>query len=140
MRIEEYIYEHLRSVNAAEIGVSRSPPPSRSASADRHFPRLPAPDADGLLNGENEDLAVTDVARPRTFDDGIHRGLHVGVVHADFQTDLLQQRADLLHSAVDFGDPLLPPAAQDVRHRLEVDLLLVQLAHHVVELVRLDNG
>lgn len=61
---------------------------NRPATLHRLFARLFCPDTDGILDGAHKNLAVTDFARFRGFDDGIHRSVNSGVTQDHFDFDL----------------------------------------------------
>src|SRR5262245_15120027 len=85
---------------------------SRDAHRDwRHsglilFPRA---DAEDLLHGDDEDLAVSDIAGPGATHDRLHGGLDEVVRHADVEPHFLRQFH--LHRGAAVGLDLIPLTA-----------------------------
>src|SRR5262249_48717649 len=100
-------------------------PVRTEAGTDGNFPlrahglgaALAGADADAIVERQDKDLAVADLAglrRARGVHDGFDGGLDEGVVDADLQLQLGEQ-ADLeLGAAIDFGVAALPAAAAHV--------------------------
>src|SRR5690349_13545241 len=88
--------------------------PSRPNRLPSLFSRA---DAVALLEGEDEDLAVADLAvalGAGGFEDGLDGGLDEVLVDRDLQLDLGKQPDDALAAAEGFLEPALAAAAADV--------------------------
>ena len=76
-------------------------------------------DADAIFQGEDEDLAVADLAAgagAAAADDGVDRRFEKLLVDGDHQLHLAQQVHGEFVAAVDLGLSPLPPKALDVHH------------------------
>ena len=77
-------------------------------------PALAGPDADRVLDGDDEDLAVPGLAGVRELEHGVDRPLHVGVVDDDLQLELGAQEDRRPGPAVALGVALLAAGALDL--------------------------
>lgn len=85
-------------------------------SADRLGAAFARADADALVHGEHEDLAVADVPGARALADAFDGRLDKFVVDRDREADLLQQVDFLKRAAPHVDVSALLAAAQRVRH------------------------
>src|SRR5262245_60743132 len=99
-------------------------------------------DADAVLERQDEDLAVADlalVAGASGLDDRLDRRLDELVVDGDLQLHLAQQVDGVLVAAVDLGVALLAAEALDVADGQADDLDFVERFLDRLELRRLDD-
>src|SRR5476651_2841497 len=69
--------------------------------------RLAGADADGLLDGADEDLAVADLAGMRGLLDRLDSSLYLGVIDHDLDLHLGQEADEILGTTIDLGLALL---------------------------------
>src|SRR5207253_8196107 len=106
-------------------------------------PALAGADADAILQGEDEDLAVPDATlRPGAagLHDGVDGRLDEILVDGDLQLHLAQQVDRQLVAAVDLGVALLPAEALHVHDSHAEDRDLAQGLLDGFELGRLNDG
>src|SRR5690606_24870108 len=104
-----------------KAGGPPEPAPSRSDGDHARFPR---PDLDAVLQVQDEDLAVADlaaVAGSGGSHDGVDGGLGEYFVHGDFQFELGHEPHDVFLGPVHFRESALPPAAAHVTDGHQVD-------------------
>src|SRR4051812_13024395 len=101
---------------------------------------LAGADADGLLEIEDEDLAVADLAGVRGLLDGFDRLLEQLGFHRHFDLHLGQEVDDILCAAVQLGMALLPAESLHFRDRDALHADGGQRLAHFIELERLDDG
>src|SRR5688500_143610 len=75
---------------------------------DGAFAPLFRPDADGVLNRQDENLAVANLAGLRGLDDRLDCFRDVVIADHDFKFHLWQEIHRILAAAIDFSMPLLP--------------------------------
>src|SRR3990170_737863 len=102
-------------------------------------PLLPGADADHLLHGIDEDLAVADLAGARRARDGLDAALDLVVLHHQLDLHLGQEIHHVLRAAVQLGVALLPPEALDLGHGKPAHARLGERRAHVIEFERLDD-
>src|SRR5438477_6822303 len=111
--------------------------------AGRSSDRIPSPltrsDADYVLDGCDEDLAISDASRARPRDDRGDRLRDALVRHEDRELHLGQEIDDVFGAAEELRVALLPPKTRHVvdRHSLHPDRREAIL--HLIELERLDD-
>src|SRR5262249_10292887 len=106
-------------------------------------PALAGADADAVLQGEDEDLAVADAALgagAAGLDDGVDGGLDEVLVDGDLELDLAEQVDGQLVAAVDLGLALLPAEALDVDDGQAEDLDLGEGLLDLLQLAGLNDG
>src|SRR5258707_10504911 len=103
-----------------------------SAGLKRVDAGLASADADRLLDGRDEDLAVADLAGARRPADRLDRTLDHGIVDHDLDLDLGQEAHRVLRTAIDFGLTLLPAEALHFAHRQALDAERRQRVPHLV--------
>ncbi len=100
-------------------------------------------DADAIVEGQDKDLAVADLAGLRGaggVDDGFDGGFNKGVVDGDFHFQFGQQ-ADLhFRAAVELGVAALPAATANVADGHQIDVPFVQGGLHRFQFFRTNNG
>src|SRR3990170_570452 len=101
---------------------------------------LAGADANDLLHGVDEDLAVADLAGAGGGDDRLDAALHLLVRHHDLDLHLRQEIHDVFRAAIELGVPLLPAEALDLGHGQAGHAGLRQRLAHVVQLERFDDG
>jgi hypothetical protein len=89
----------------------------RNSLTYRPVARLTCPDSYTLVQIQNQNLAVTYLARLRPFDDGINGLLHKVIIHGDLYPGLLQKVHFKLDAAITLAVTLLLAAPKSVRHR-----------------------
>src|SRR5262245_14125609 len=120
--------------------VSAGPPTSSTrGSSEGVGTRLSRADAVGLLEREDEHLAVADLARPRVLQDHVDHLIDAIVVHGDLELHLGNEVDRILGAAVDLGVPALPAEALGLDRRDAGDAGLAERLGDVVQDVRLDN-
>ena len=97
---------------------------------------LAGADADDLLDGQDEDLAVADLAGPRALDDRLHGRLDEVVGDADLEAHLLGEPHLHGRAAVGLDAVDLAAVALDARHREAAHLGAVERLEHVVRALR----
>ncbi len=107
-------------------------------AVQRLLGEFPGPHAQGLLDIEDENLAVADLAGLGGFGDGLddlvgHRG-----GHHDFQLDLGHEVHRVFGAPIDFGVTGLRAEALDLGHHHAAHARLGQCLAHLLELERLD--
>src|SRR5690606_24385899 len=93
----------------------------------------------GLFNGHDEDLAVTDLAGERRFDDGVDGRIDHGGRQHHFHAYFGQEVDDVLGPAIQLGVPFLPAKALDLGDGQAIDADIGQGFAHFVQLERLDD-
>src|SRR6185312_2039623 len=111
--------------------ISRSP---SFLSLERRGAGLAGADAHGVLDAEDEDLAVADVAGGRRGLDRLDRLADDGVVDHRLQLHLGQEVHLVLRAPVDLGLPLLPAVALHFRDGQPLDAGADERFAHVVQL------
>src|SRR5258708_15092827 len=101
--------------------------------------RLAGADAQRLLDGGDEDLAVADLAGMGGLLDGLDGALDLGVIDHDLDLHLGQEAHQVLGAAVDLGLALLAAETLDLAHRQARHADAGQGVAHLVELERLDD-
>src|SRR3954451_3340255 len=112
----------------------------RRSGSDGVQPGFPGPDADGLLDVGDENLAVADAAGLRRAADGVDRLLDQVVGDHDLDFDLGQEVHDIFRAPVKFGVPLLPAKPLGLGHGDALETHFLKRFFHLVELERLDDG
>ena len=102
-------------------------------------PAFAGADADGLLDGEDEDLAVADAAGARGGLDRLDDALDQIVLDHHLDLHLGQEVDDIFGAAIELGMALLAAEALDLGDGDPADPDLVERVLHVVELERLDD-
>src|SRR5258708_25541852 len=102
--------------------------------------RLAGADAQRLLDGGDEDLAVADLAGMGGLLDGLDGALDLGVVDHDLDLHLGQEAHQVLGAAIDLGLALLAAETLDLADRQPRDADAGQRVPHFGELDRLDDG
>src|SRR5208337_3272054 len=91
----------------------------------RLWPALAGADADTVVQGKDEDLAVADLAvgsAPASLEDGVYGRLDKVLVHRDLKLDLAQQVHGDLVTAVNLGIALLPAKTLHIHDSKPEDL------------------
>src|SRR5262249_49108753 len=83
----------------------------RSDSAVVGFAR---PDADGVFDRRDENLAIPDLTRAGGAHDGLNGLVHGAFRHHHLDFDLGQETDGVFGAAVNFRVPLLPPVTLDL--------------------------
>src|SRR5713226_4767994 len=96
-------------------------------------------DANRLLDGCDEDLAVADLAGARCLADHLDGVFDHGVVDHDLDLDLGQEAHRVLRTTIDLGLALLPAEAFDLAHRQALDAERGQGVPDFVQLERLEH-
>src|SRR3990170_706605 len=118
------------------------PPPHNVGRSPlyNHLSPLASPDPDGVLYGDDEDLAVTDVAGPGGVRDEVDRLGGVDVLHDHLDLQFGQHVDGVrLAAAAAVDDALLGPAAGHVDDVQADEAARLQGALHVVQLLRADD-
>src|SRR5215813_13788668 len=100
---------------------------------------LAGPDADHLVDGCDEDLAVADAPGMRGLLDGLHGALDHRILQHDLDLHLGEEVHDIFRAPVELGMALLPAEALRLRHGDALDAHLMEGVLHFVELERLDD-
>src|SRR6056297_701975 len=100
---------------------------------------LAGADADGVLDGADENLAVADLVGAGGVHDGLDRALDLVVIDDHVDLDLGQEVDDVFRPAIQFSVPLLAAEALDLDHREPLDAGFLQGFLHLVELEWLDD-
>src|SRR5690606_7256568 len=79
--------------------------------SERIGAELAGADADGLVEGDDEHLAVADLAGRGRLEDGVERGVEAVVGDRAFDLQLGQEVDDVFGAAVQLGMALLPAEA-----------------------------
>src|SRR5712691_3249521 len=126
---------------AASRSGSRASNPARSAAraSDRVGTHLPGPDPVHLLDRDDPDLAVPDLAGPGRGEDGVDDGLGLVVFDHDLHLDLRDEVHLILGAPVDLGVPALPPEPLRLDGREPRHAHLAQGLLDVVQTVRLHH-
>src|SRR5579871_2226428 len=118
-------------------------PCSRIASAicsDRIRSGFPRADANDLLQVEDEDLAVADLAGPRGFFDGFDDGIDQFGLDCDVQPHFRSEIDGVLRAPVQLRMAFLPAEALHLGHREALDSDLGKRVANFFELERLNDG
>ena len=91
-------------------------------------------DADGLLDGKDEDLAVSDLAGLCLGHDGVRDPVGEVIAHDDFQPDLWQEVDRVFTSPIHLGMTLLAAEALDLGYGHALDADFHQALLHFLEL------
>ena len=100
---------------------------------------IPGADSDGLLDVDDEDLAVADAAGAGGVLDRLDDILGETVLDHHFDLHLGQEVDHIFGAAIELGMALLPAEALDLADRQPGDADLMQRVFDVVELERLDD-
>src|SRR5665213_678463 len=98
---------------------------------------LPGPDPDDILNRDDPDLAITDLAGAGGIDDGGGHFFYLGIVNDDFQPDLWYEFDLVLSTPVDLGVASLAPEALGLGQGQSLDTEGLERLFDVIELERL---
>ena len=101
--------------------------------ADRGLPGFTGTDPDGLLDGQDEDLAVADLSGTGTGYHGIDCFLYIGFGDGNLHSNLLEQIHFDFNTPVGFGIAFLLTASHGIGDRNLEDLLLVQFLFYAVQ-------
>src|SRR5579864_9524639 len=101
---------------------------------------LAGADAHRVIEPEDEDLAVADLAGLRRRRDGVDDLVDLIGGAGDFQLDLRQEAHGVFGAAIDFGVALLAPVALHLGDGQSLNADLGQRVADLVELERLDDG
>src|SRR3990172_130570 len=133
---------HMELVVAAPVRLhlpGKIPGPAAAVS-DRVRTRLAGANADGFLDGGDEDLAVADASRLGGLLDGLERLRQhlVAEHHLDFH--LGQEVDHVFRPAVELGVALLAAETLGLNDRNALQADLLQILLHLLELEGLDDG
>src|SRR5262245_46016922 len=101
---------HALCATAGRLRNSGRPPSQTAWRLHRLSAPFSGPDPDAILQREDEDLAVADLARgagPAPLDDRVYGGLDEVLVDRDLQLHFSQQVDADLVAAIELGVPLL---------------------------------
>src|SRR5882724_1131817 len=115
-------------------------PPGYFRRLQRVRAGLAGPDAHRLIDGGDEDLAVTDLAGLGGRNDGFDHGSHPIGRHRHLDADLRQEVHGVFGAAVDFGVSFLAAVTRDLARSHALHAERDQRVAHVLELERLDDG
>jgi hypothetical protein len=96
-----------------------------------------------LVGGDNEDLAVADVAfrtGPSNVYDSVDRPFQEIIIDDNFQHNLAKQLGSVLMTAIHFGPPALSAETLGIGNSQSGHLDFLQGFAHRAEFCRLDNG
>src|ERR1700704_4809138 len=103
-------------------------------------PGFAGPDANGLFDIGDKNLAVTDAAGLGRAPDGVDRSFDQVIPDHDLDFDLGQKVDDVLGAAIKFGVTLLPPETLGFRDGDALQSDFLKRFFHLVELEWLDDG
>src|SRR3989304_2110054 len=104
------------------------------------FASLASPHPDGVLDRDDEDLAVADVSGAGTLQDRLHRPFGVGVLHNNLDLQLGQHVPRVgLAAAAAVDNPLLGASTGDVDDVQSDEASCLQGALNVVQLLWSDD-
>src|SRR5262249_25523173 len=110
------------------------------SSSDGGFSMLAGANADDVLDGQDEDLAVADATGACGPPDDFRGAFGLLVADAELDLDLGQEVHHVLGAAIQLGMSLLAAESLHLRDRHPLDPLASQSILHLVELERLDDG
>lgn len=101
--------------------------------------RLVGADTDRGFDGDDEDLAVSDLASLGRFDDRLGGLLGIGVVDDDFDHDLWEEIDGVFTAAVDLGVPFLAAETFYFSHGHTFDADVCECFFYLFEFEGLDD-
>jgi hypothetical protein len=106
----------------------------------RRSPPFSGTDSYAFSEIDYKDFSIAHLTAFRCAADGGNSRFEIIIVDRYFESDLFNQVSRFTRSTVDFADPFLPAAAENVADGFQVNFLFIERFHYRIELVGLYDG
>jgi hypothetical protein len=101
---------------------------------------LPRADADGVIDGTDEDLAIANAPGASRLLDCLQGPFELGIFDNNLDFYLGQEVHNIFGAAIKFSVAFLPPESFGLNHSNALDANFMQGVLHFIEFERLDDG
>jgi hypothetical protein len=102
-------------------------------------PAIAGADADRLLYGNHEDLAIADAPGPRRHFDCLDHAIHLVVLDYRLDLHLRQEVDDIFRAAIELGMTFLAAETLDLGDGYAADARVVKRVLHIIQLEGFDD-